>query len=106
RLAADALAVDAHEVAVGVVVDHGLVALALFVGAQEQAAVGAEIVLHLQHDFEVRVLLIGDEDAAVAGHVLAADDHAVLDDPAATGLVFAFAAVAGLGADMPALERF
>ena len=59
-------AVDAHQVAALVVVDHRLVALAVVGAAEEQAAVGAVVVLHLQHDLEVAVLLVGDDDAAVA----------------------------------------
>src|SRR5262249_7403040 len=101
---ADALAVDAHQVAAGVVVDHGLVGLALVVAAEEQAAVGTEVVLHLQGHLEVAVLLLGDEDAAVARLVLAADDGPVLDDPAAAAGVLALGTVAGPGADLPALE--
>src|SRR5262249_27693871 len=76
--------------------------------AHEQPAVGAEVVAHLQGHLEVLVvLLLGDYDAAVARHVLAADDALLLgiDDPLAARLVLALAAVAGLGADLPALER-
>src|SRR5262249_37755721 len=76
------------------------------VAAQEQATVGAEVVLHLQGDLEVAILLVGDEDAAVTGNVLAADDGTLLDDPAPAGLVLALAAVPALGADVPALETF
>lgn len=101
-----AFAVYAHEVAAGVIVDHGLVGGAVLGAAQEEAAVGAEVVVHLEDDFVVAVFLVGEEDAAVAGNVLAADDGAVLDDPAAAGLVFAGAAVAGLGAGVPAGKGF
>ena len=87
------------------VVDQVLIGLAFLGAAEEQAAVGPEVVVHLDDDLEVAVLLVGDDDAAVAGHVLAADDGAVLDDPVAAGLVVAGAAVAGLGADVPAVER-
>ena len=59
------------------------------VGAEEQAAVGTEVVVHLQHDLEIAERFVGEEDAAVAGDVLAAGDGAVLDDPSATGLVAA-----------------
>src|SRR5262249_27721494 len=58
----------------------------------------------LQGDLEIAVLLVRDEDAAVAGDVLAADDGAVLRHPAAARLVLARPAVAGLAADVPALE--
>ena len=82
-------AVDAGQVSVGVIVDHVLIGLALFVAAQKQPAVGHEVVVHFQHDFEVAVGLVGDDDAAVAGDVLAADDRAVFDDPPPAALVLA-----------------
>src|SRR5205823_3626451 len=86
--------------------NHGLERLALVVAAQEQPAVGAEVILHLQHDLEVAVvLLVRDDDAPVARDVLAADDGPVLDRPVAARLVLARPAVPALGADVPALER-
>src|SRR5262249_4767562 len=103
--AGQAFAVNPHQVAVGVIIDHRLIGLPLFIAAQEQAAVGAEVVFHFQDDLEVAVFVIGDDDAAVAGDVLAAVDGAVLDEPFAAGLVLARPAMTSLCADVPALER-
>src|SRR5579883_2831539 len=89
------LAVDSHQVAAGVVVDHRLIRLALLGAAEEQAAVGAEVVPHLQGDLEVAVGLVGDDDPAVPRPVLAADDRAVLDNPLPAR------AVPRLAADVP-----
>src|SRR5262249_919208 len=76
------------------------------VAAQEQPTIGAEIVPHLQDDLEIAVvLLLGNHDAPVARNVLAADDGAVLDRPAAARLVLARATMPALGANLPALER-
>ena len=61
-----AFAVDSHEIAARVVVDHRLVGRPLLGTSQKQAAVRAEIVVHLDHDLEISKLLIGDENAAVA----------------------------------------
>ena len=47
------------------------------VAAQEKAAIGAEVVVHFESNFEVGEFLVGDDDAAVAGDVLAADEGAV-----------------------------
>ena len=102
--AAEAFAIDAHEVSAAVVIDHGLPCFAIFGAAEEEAAIGAEIVVHFEGNFEVSVLFISEDDAAVAGDVLGADDGAVLDGPFAAGLVFAGAAVAGFCADVPAFE--
>src|SRR5262249_12907862 len=99
-------AVDPHEVAVHVIVNHGLVRLPLLSAAQEQTAVGPEVVLHLQGHLEVAIRGIGDEKTAVAEDVLAADDGPVLDDPLAARLVLAGGAVARLGAGVPSLGRF
>src|SRR5262249_7697013 len=101
---ADAFAVDAHEIAAFVVVDHGLKRLAVLSAAQEQAAVEAEVVLHFEDDLEVFVFFVGDDDTAVARLVLGAGDGAVGDDPFAAGVVIALAAVSGFGADVPAVE--
>src|SRR5262249_1007510 len=98
---AEALPVDTHQVALPGVVDHGLARLALAGAAQEQAAVRAEVVAHLQDDLEILVGLVSDEQPTVTGAVLAAHDGAVLDHPAAAALVAAGAAVARLGANMP-----
>jgi hypothetical protein len=89
-----------------VIVDHSLISCAILRATEKQAAVGPEIVVHLQHHLEVAVLLLRDDDAAVAGDVLAADDSAVFDDPLAAGLVLAGGGVAGLGGNGPALEGF
>lgn len=97
--AGQSLAVDAHQVSAAVVVDHRLVRLTAFGAPQEQAAVRAEVVLHLEDDFEVPVLLVGQDDPAVARLVLGAGDGAVFDDPAPAR------AVARLAADVPALQR-
>jgi len=94
-----AFSIDPHQAAAAVVVDQRLIGLAAFVAAQEQAAVGTVVVLHLHDDFKVAVALVGDDDAAVARLVLAADDGTVLDHPPAA------TAVAGLAADVPARER-
>ena len=105
RLAAESLAIDAHQVAARVVVDHRLVGLAVFGAAEEQAAVGAEVVLHLDNNLEVAEVAVGEDDAAVARLVLRADDRAVLHDPAASRCVLARTTVARLGAHVPALKR-
>lgn len=102
--AAQALAVDAHEVAAGVVVDHGLPGLAVLGGAEEESTVGAEVVVHFEGDFEVGEGGVAQDEAAVAGDVLAAGDGAVFDDPAAAAGVFARAGVAAGGTDVPTLE--
>ncbi len=104
RLRAQAFTVDAHEIAAAVVVDHGLVALAFFGAAKEQATVRAEVVMHVQGDLEVAELFIGDDQAAIAGEVLLASDGTVHHLPIAAGLVATGAAVAGLRADVPARE--
>ena len=104
RLCAQAFAVDAHEIAAAVVVDHGLVALAFFGAAEEQAAVWAEVVVHFQGNLEVAELFIGDDQAAIAGEVLLACDGTIHDLPIAAGFVATCAAVAGLRADVPARE--
>jgi hypothetical protein len=88
-----------------VVVDHGLVGLAVLGAAKKKAAVWSEVVAHLEHDLEIAEVLVGDDEAAVLGDVLTADDGAVLDAPVAAGLVLACAAVAALGRDVPAFER-
>ena len=77
-----------------VIIDQVLIGLPFVVAAEEKAAVGPEIVVHFDDDFEVAVLGVGDHDAAVAGNVLAAGDRAVFDDPASARLVAALAAVA------------
>lgn len=86
------------------VVDHGLVGAAVFGAAQEEAAVRAEVVPHLEGDLEVAERLVGEDDAAVAGDVLAAHDGAVLHHPAAGRLVLAGGRVARLRARVPAGE--
>src|SRR5262249_53152520 len=73
--------------------------LPLLRAAEEEAAVRAEVVPHLERDLEVAVRLVGDQDAAAARLVLAAHDRAVLDDPPAAR------AVARLLADVPAGQR-
>ena len=98
------LAIHAGQVAAGVIVDHVLIGLPLLVAAQEQPAVGHEVVVHLDDDLEVAIGLVGEDDAAVVGNILAADERAVFDHPAAAGLVAAGTAVARLGADVPAVE--
>jgi len=103
-LAADAFAVDAHEVAISMIINHGLPRFAVLGAAQKQAAVGPEVVVHFQSHFEIAELLIGDDNAAVAGNILGTEHDTVLDHPATAGLMFARAAVAGFGADMPAAE--
>ena len=69
-LAADAFAINAHQVAVGVIIDHGLPGFAVLGAPQKEAAVGSEIVIHFQSHFEIAELFIGNDDAAVAGDVL------------------------------------
>src|SRR5262249_6964252 len=85
--------------------DHRLVRLPLIVAAEEQPAVRTEVVVHLQHHLEVAVLLLGNEDAAVARNVLASDDYAFFDHPSTARFVLARPAVPGLGARLPALQR-
>src|SRR5262249_13530822 len=72
--AADALAVDAHQIAALVIVDHGLIRLALHVTSQEQPRIRTEVIAHLQAHLEVAILLLSDDDAAVALYVLSAED--------------------------------
>ena len=81
RLAADSLAVNAHQVAARVIVDHGLIALAPCRCCGGIARYRGRSRFSFPGDFEVAVLLLGDDDAAVAGNVLAADDRAILNDP-------------------------
>src|SRR5262249_15939649 len=69
---------------------------------------GTEVVAHVQPDLVVAELLLGDEDAPVAGYVLGAEDGLLrlIDVPLAARLVLAGAAVTGLGADLPAFHPF
>src|SRR5205085_11089026 len=55
---------------------------------------------------ETAVLLLGEDDPAVTGHVLTADDRSVLDDPLTAALVLGGVAVPGLGGHLPTVERF
>ena len=66
---------------------------------------GAEIVVHFQRDFVIAVLFVGQQNAAVAGDVLAADDRAVFDDPSPARFVLAGSAMAGLSVGVPTFER-
>ena len=99
-----AFAINAHEIAVPVVVNHGLVGGAVLGAAQEQAAVRAEVIVHFEHDLVIAELFIGDQDAAVAWNVLAAGNSPIHDDPFAPGLMAAGGAVASLGASVPAVQ--
>ncbi len=45
------------------VVDHRLPGFAVFRAPKEQAAVGAEIIVHLDDDLEVAKSLVRDDDA-------------------------------------------
>jgi len=105
RIAPETFAVNAHQVAASVVIDHGLPRLALLGAAQEQTAVRAEVVFHLQLHLEVRILLVRNDDAAVARSILGTDNRAILDHPFPAGFMVARAAVPRLRADMPARER-
>src|SRR5438067_11211763 len=71
---------------------------------QKEAAVGPEIVVHFESHFEIAELFIGNDDAAVAGDVLRPDHGPALNDPSASGLMFAGAAMAAFGADVPAAK--
>ena len=86
------------------VIDHGLVSLALFIAAEEQAAVRPIVVFHFPAHFEVTKQLIGQHQTAVTRDVLAARDGSIDHFPFAAGLVLAGARVTSLSADMPALE--
>ena len=99
-----AFAVNSHEVAACVVVDHRLVGRPVLGTAQKQAAVRAEIVVRLQDNLEVSELFIGDENAAVARNILAAGNRAVFDHPSAARLMFAGTTMAGFGAGVPAIQ--
>ena len=48
----DAFAVDPHDIASAVVIDHRLVSLAILGAAEEEAAVGAEVILHFEDHLE------------------------------------------------------
>lgn len=104
--AAEAFAVNAHEIAVSMIIDHGLPGFAVLGAAQEQAAIRPEIVVHLEDDFEVTKLFVGNDDTAVGWDVLAADDGALFDHPFSAGFILAGAAMAGFAADMPSFEGF
>ena len=82
-----------------------LVGLALLRAPEEQAAVGPKIVVHLQDDFKVAILPVGDDDAAVPGLVLAPDDRPILDDPAAARAVPCFAADVPAAQGLPVEDR-
>ena len=56
RFAAESFAVDAHQVAARVVIDHCLPRLAILGAAQKQTAVRPEVVVHLQRHLEVQRL--------------------------------------------------
>lgn len=99
-----AFAVNSHEIAARVVVDHRLVGRPILGTMQKQATVRAEIVVHLQDDLEVSKLFIGDENATVARDILAAGNSAVFDHPSAARLMFADAAMAGFRAGVPAVQ--
>ena len=72
--ASQALAVDAGEIAVVVVIDHVLIRLAPLIAAQEEATVGTVVVIHLDDHLEVVELAIGQNDSAVARNVLTPND--------------------------------
>jgi len=99
-----AFTVKPHEIAARVVVDHRLVSRAILGTAQKQAAVRAEIVVHLQDNLEVSKFFIGDKNAAVARDILAAGNSTVFNYPSAAGLMLAGAAVAGFGAGVPTIQ--
>ena len=102
--AAESFTVDAHQVAAGVIVDHGLPRLAVLRAAQEQSAVRAEIIVHLDGHLEVAELLIGQHQSPVAGNILTSNNSAVFHHPPAAAGIFAGGGVAAFRADMPALE--
>lgn len=61
---------------------------------------------HTEIDLEISIRFVGDENAAIARDVLTAGDDPVFHDPFAAGFVVAPGAVPGLGAHMPASQRF
>src|SRR5882672_2880540 len=83
RLAADPFAIDAHEMPARMIINSCLPGSAILSAAQKKAAVGAKVILHLERDFEITKLLIGNRNPAIAWNILRSDHHALLDDPAA-----------------------
>src|SRR5262245_14562869 len=88
------------------VVDHRLPSFAVLRAAQKQTAVRSEVVVHLEPDLKIAELFVGNDDAAVAWNILAADNRALVHNPLAAGLIPTRAAVASLAADVPTLKRF
>lgn len=101
----DPFAENAADRAALVVVDQALVRAAVLGAAQEDPAVGAEVIPHLKGDLAVAELLLGEQQPAVARRILAAGDRAVLDHPAPAGAVAARLAVRGLRRGLPARQR-
>src|SRR6185437_9019270 len=81
EIARQRLAVEPADRPSRVVVDEDLIGGALLGAAQEDPAVDAEIDPRLEHELDIPETLVADQDAAIAGKILRADDRPVLHPP-------------------------
>ena len=77
---------EVPDVAIVVIVDHELNALAHFVGAEEHARVDTPIGLAVDQQLEVTEFLVGQEDATISrtGWILLSGERTVFDSPVPT----------------------
>lgn len=105
-IASKAFAINSHQVSVGVIIDHRLIAAAILGRPQKQSAIGSEIIFHFQPHFKVSIFFIGKNDSSVPRNILTPLDRSILDHPLSTTFFSTCCTVTTFSRDMPAFEIF
>lgn len=101
----DSLAKDSSDGAAFVVVDQALVGPAILGATQKEAAVRAEVIVHLQDHLEVRELLLRQDQSAISWRVLGTDEDRAINPPMTRGRMAADLAVRATCRGLPSFQR-